>query len=112
MICPSQVRELLLSYFPELAPELSTPAIQYSLPQQLQAFAGFTQRAVAEGSLDTLKECLVVADLLRAEDEQLACAIRDMYLRRLHFNQNAYSAQLAQLLMPRQLYAIFAHSYS
>ncbi|WP_445991661.1 DUF7674 family protein [Hymenobacter aerilatus] len=110
MVCPTQVKDFLVSHFPELAPELSVPEIQHSLPQQLRIFAIFTQQAVEEGSLTTLKECLMVADLLRAEDEQLAHAIQNTYLRGLHFKQNAYAAQLARLLMPSQLYAVFTRN--
>ncbi|MBC6611549.1 hypothetical protein H8B15_11475 [Hymenobacter sp. BT507] len=110
MICPTQVKDFLVSHFPELAPELNVPEIQYSLPQQLRIFAVFTQQAVEEGSLTTLKECLMVADMLRAEDEQLAYAIQNTYLRGLHFKQSTYSAQLARLLMPTQLYAVFTRN--
>jgi len=110
MICPTHVRELLLSHFPELGPQLNTPETQNSLLRQLGVFALFTQQAVEEGSLMTLKECLTVADTLRAEDEQLAQAIQNTYLRGLHFQRSAYSTQLAQLLMPSQLYAVFTRN--
>lgn len=100
----------MLSHFPELGPQLCAPENQNSLLQQLGIFALFTQQAVEEGSLTTLKECLMVADILRAEDEQLARAIQNTYLQRLHFQRSAYSTQLAQLLMPTQLYAVFTQN--
>lgn len=110
MICTAHVTELLLSHFPELAPELDTLKSANSLPRQLSIFALFTQQAAEEGNLTTLKQCLAVADLLCDEDEQLEQAIQHTYLHHLRFKNTAYSMQLARLLMPIHLYTMFTRS--
>lgn len=101
--------ETLLSHFPELGPAIDCPQQEQSLPQLLDVFATFTRQAAAEGSLPTLKECLLVADTLRSEDPYLAIAVQYFYLPCLHFGDDAYAAQLARLLMPRPLYVAFCH---
>ena len=106
--CP-YVADTLLSHFPELGPQLRLPESQGCLPRLLDLFATYTRQSLTEGSLTTLKHCLLVADLLRGYDDYLAIAVQVGYLRRLHFNNNAYAAQLAHLLMPRPLYVAFCH---
>lgn len=103
------VTEMLLSHFPELGSELRLPEAQASLPRLFALFAAFTRQALAEGSLTTLKQCLFVADLLRRENDYLATAVQVAYLPRLHFDDDAYAAQLAYLLMPKTLYSVFCH---
>ena len=103
------VADTLLSHFPELSPQLRRPELRDSLPGLLDLFAAYTRQALTEGSLTTLKQCLLVADLLRGHDDYLAAAVRVGYLRRLRFDDTAYAAQLAHLLMPRPLYVAFCH---
>lgn len=111
MIQPAITAALLADSFPALRPELYPGAAPLSVYQQLDCFAAFTRRAVAE--LPLLKQCFAVAEkLLSLGDAGLRSAIENVYLYGLHLDGSTRHNQLVRQLMPLPLYQAYARQHS
>lgn len=110
---PLETADLLTVEFPELSAALHAPKTCSSLYRQLDCFADFTRRAVANGELDLLRHCFAVTDsLLRRADRYLSAAIETVYLHCLHLDGSTHGNQLARQLMPVGLYQVYSRPHT